>query len=384
MPKLLTLKEFKIRSVKKHGEKYDYSKTIYINKRTKLTIICPIHEDFEQLPPSHYYRGDGCWDCGVIKSTLSRTFSQTECIHKAKIKHNNKYQYKISKNYKDTSSELNIICPVHGLFKQEASSHLFGKGCKKCGNIISGKKLRYSNDEFIKLSKIKHGDKYSYKKTKYIRGNDKVTIICKLHGEFQQRANGHLTGNGCDDCGEEIKSKNSRLKISVIEQRINTIWGKNKYKLVSGYRNNQSICEVKCLTHNIILPTRMNRFLLGSTPCIKCQPISIGEELIADLLSNIKIKFIRQKKFKDCIFKKELPFDFYLPQIKTCIEFDGKQHFQSVKLWGGDKAYKERIKKDQIRNLYCIKNNIKLIRIKYCENYLDLSKKIKDELIKLF
>ena len=128
----------------------------------------------------------------------------------------------------------------------------------------------------------------------------------------------------------------------------------------------------------------MNRFLLGSTPCIKCQPISIGEELIADLLSYNNIKFIRQKKFEDCIFKKQLPFDFYLPQIKTCIEFDGKQHFQSVKSWGGDKAYKERIKKDEIKNLYCIKKNIKLIRIKYCDNYLGLSKKIKEELIKLF
>ena len=198
---------------------------------------------------------------------------------------------KISKNYKDTSSELNIICPVHGSFKQEASSHLFGKGCIKCGNISSGKKLRYTNEEFIKLSKIKHGDKYSYKKTKYIRGTDKVTIICNIHGEFQQRANGHLNGSGCDDCGEDYKSNKSRLKISVIDQRIEKIWGKNKYKLVSKYKNNQTTCEVKCLTHNIILPTRMNRFLLGSTPCIKCQPISIGEELIADLLSYNNIKF---------------------------------------------------------------------------------------------
>ena len=107
------------------------------------------------------------------------------------------------------------------------SSHLFGKGCIKCGNISSGKKLRYTNEEFIKLSKIKHGDKYSYKKTKYIRGTDKVTIICNIHGEFQQRANGHLNGSGCDDCGEDYKSNKSRLKISVIDQRIEKIWGKN-------------------------------------------------------------------------------------------------------------------------------------------------------------
>ena len=61
--------------------------------------------------------------------------------------------------------QLKITAPKNDFnLAKEASSHLFGKGCIKCGNISSGKKLRYTNEEFIKLSKIKHGDKYSYKK----------------------------------------------------------------------------------------------------------------------------------------------------------------------------------------------------------------------------
>jgi very-short-patch-repair endonuclease len=60
-----------------------------------------------------------------------------------------------------------------------------------------------------------------------------------------------------------------------------------------------------------------------------------------------------------------LRFDFYLPKYNTCIEFDGKQHFEPVKIFGGNENFKEIIKKDSIKNMYCDTNGIKLIRIKY-------------------
>lgn len=46
-----------------HNNKYDYSKTTYINKYTNITIICPIHGDFSQTPGSHL-QGSGCPKCG--------------------------------------------------------------------------------------------------------------------------------------------------------------------------------------------------------------------------------------------------------------------------------------------------------------------------------
>ena len=62
--KKLTTKEFIERAKQVHGNKYDYSKTIYVNKRTKVCIICPIHGEFYQTPHNHVYQKQGCPECG--------------------------------------------------------------------------------------------------------------------------------------------------------------------------------------------------------------------------------------------------------------------------------------------------------------------------------
>ena len=63
----LTTEEFIKRAREIHGDKYDYSKTNYVNMRTKVTIICPKHGEFEQTPQGHL-NGDGCPKC--CSSTL--------------------------------------------------------------------------------------------------------------------------------------------------------------------------------------------------------------------------------------------------------------------------------------------------------------------------
>lgn len=62
MSKALTKEEFILRSRKIHGDKYDYSKCIYIDNRTKVCIICRKHGEFEQNPSNHM-KGYGCKKC---------------------------------------------------------------------------------------------------------------------------------------------------------------------------------------------------------------------------------------------------------------------------------------------------------------------------------
>ena len=57
--------------------------------------------------------------------------------------------------------------------------------------------------------------------------------------------------------------------------------------------------------------------------------------MINKLLISYNIKFETQKKFKNCKNKLPLPFDFYLPDYNILIEFDGKQHFESIEIFGG-------------------------------------------------
>lgn len=113
-----------------HNNKYDYSKVDYKNSKTKVVIICPIHGEFEQNPNSHL-NGYGCALCGL--NTLSKTFSSNteKFITKAKLVHNNKYNYD-KVEYVNSKIKVLITCPTHGDFEQTPNNHLTGYGCQGC------------------------------------------------------------------------------------------------------------------------------------------------------------------------------------------------------------------------------------------------------------
>lgn len=69
MPKKLTQEEFIEKATKTHGQKYDYSKVVYVNNSTKVCIICPIHGEFLQTPMTHL-AGGGCNECGRQRTTI--------------------------------------------------------------------------------------------------------------------------------------------------------------------------------------------------------------------------------------------------------------------------------------------------------------------------
>ncbi len=102
-------------------------------------------------------------------------------------------------------------------------------------------------------------------------------------------------------------------------------------------------------------------FLKNKT-CIFCSPRSKGEELIAKMLDEMNVLYVREKRFNDCIGKKKLPFDFYLPKYNILIEYDGIQHFKAS---FNEKEFDNIKINDKIKNDYCKNNNIKLIRIPY-------------------
>ena len=141
---------------------------------------------------------------------MANRITTEQFIAKAKLKHGNKYDY--SKTiYNHSTEKVKIICPIHGEFEQQASVHLFGCGCPKCGNKTIGDKKRIKvNTFFTKANKV-HNNKYDYSKVKYKNINEKVTIICPIHGEFEQTPYHHLEGQGCPKCAI-IARANKRRK----------------------------------------------------------------------------------------------------------------------------------------------------------------------------
>jgi len=123
--RILGLKKFIRKSKKIHKNKYDYSKSVYVNTLTRVTITCPIHGDFEQTPGVHM-SGGGCSVCsGVVRYDLE------SFIEKCGYVHGSKYNYS-KVVYSNNSSKIIIGCHKHGDFEQTPGSHLSGCGCPKC------------------------------------------------------------------------------------------------------------------------------------------------------------------------------------------------------------------------------------------------------------
>lgn len=123
-----TTKEWIQEAAKRNKYFYNYGKTHYINKNTKVIVTCPIHGDFNIIPYDHLC-GHGCQKC-----VGKYHYTNEEWIKKANETHCGKYDY--SKTvYVNSKSKVCIICPKHGEFYQNASHHLCGVGCSRCGNV---------------------------------------------------------------------------------------------------------------------------------------------------------------------------------------------------------------------------------------------------------
>lgn len=219
MGKYLTTEEFIIKANLIHNNKYDYTKSNYVNNNTKLTIICKDHGSFEQRPVDHF-KGQGCPYCGG-----SNKLTTNEFINRSNKIHNYKYNYSKAK-YSNIHSKVCIICNTHGEFYQEAKLHMNGFGCPWCS------KKKMDTETFIEKSKNIHGDTYNYDKTIYTRNKNKVCITCYKHGDFWQFPNHHIYGCGCPVCKEstlekEIRNELEKYKITYISQ-YNTNWLKRQ------------------------------------------------------------------------------------------------------------------------------------------------------------
>ena len=196
----LNLNSWIEKAKKVHGNKYDYSKSVYTHSENKIIIICPEHGEFEQIAGNHVNNKSGCPKC-VKNYTTTETW-----IEKAKKVHGNKYDYSETV-YKHSEDYVSIFCHnedklgiAHGWFDVIASEHLKGTQCRKCTN----QEKYLTTETWIEKAKKVHENKYDYSKSVYTHSENKIIIMCPEHGEFEQTAYQHLLGNGCPICKTPI------------------------------------------------------------------------------------------------------------------------------------------------------------------------------------
>jgi hypothetical protein len=254
----------------------------------------------------------------------------------------------------------------------------------------------YKTEQFIEKATKKHCGKYSYEKSNYINARTKISILCSLHGSFNQLAAAHLRGKGCPRCGlikscigrtkqlsdfifsaTKVHGKTycydkafyngcmKKVKIicnlhGIFQQKPNDhLSGKGCPKCVGKYKtSNEFIDEAKQIHKNYSYT--QTKYIDSKTPidiycqlhgifsqkptahlrgqgCPKCRcKSSKGEKILREVISHLIIDAKEQYRFPYCIDKKALPFDFAIFKnqiLLGVIEFQGEQHYKTTK-WG--------------------------------------------------
>ena len=114
-----------------HNNKYNYSKSSYIDAKTKICITCFSHGDFFMRPNNHL-GGQGCKRCGIESRRQNVPKSLSEFVFDSKLIHGDKYNYS-KVNYINTKTKVELICFIHGSFWMRPNSHLNSQGCPSCG-----------------------------------------------------------------------------------------------------------------------------------------------------------------------------------------------------------------------------------------------------------
>lgn len=340
---------------------YDYSLiTNFKSGRDKINIKCTIDNTiFSQYAYNHLKYPKKCPTCKINKRKelllqlkhppKIRSHTNSQFISRSRKRYKEIFDYSLV-NYKNKRIKVCLKCKKNGhIFWQSPESHFKGNDCPKC--IGAG---QYSQEDFLFKARLVHGDRYDLSNIKYIASNQNITVRCLKHGNFIIRASRFLRGQKCRKCNSNIfvttqdefiaKAKEIHLDRFDLSQ-INFI--KSSYDVTP-------ICK----KHGMFR-IQACKFLSGRG-CKRCK-ISEGERIIENFLKKNNILYIHEKKFSDCISKLPLKFDFYLPEYRTCVEYDGIGHY-SDRVYG-QKSFQDTIKSDQIKNNYCLINGITLIRI---------------------
>lgn len=421
----LSQEDFIERSKRAHGDKYDYSITVFKAMRDKIEYICPKHGVITQAAYEHV-RGHGCPFCAIERRKEKLSMSKEEFLQRAKEKFGDKYDYS-KVDYVNYSTKVCIIHPKYGEFYQTPFNHLKSKSGYVIGRIKKETpkkktKIEKIREKFIEATK---GREYDYSEVVLTSLKDKITIICPKHGRFQQLARSHINGCGCPKCSVEKVHNIQRYTTENFIEKAKAIHGDSYDYTKVDYKNSETkvaiICHKKDALgneHGVFWQKPYSH--LNGHKCPKCNgrhkttELWIAEaklifpddrysyektvytESRAKLTVTCKehgdfktkaIDFLRghgcpkcnepklEREVENALNKSGLYYhfqkkfnwlggmslDFYIPNCNVAIECQGEQHYLEKEFFNKREGLKERKERDSCKRQLCKENGIELI-----------------------
>lgn len=351
--------------------------THYINNKQKLKIKCKCGEIFERSFGD--YKNKSMFHC---KYCSGKKIAYEYAFNFIQSKNCNLITSK--SEYKNSTQKLTIECSCGEYYNISFSDFKRFKQyhCPKCGNNI-----RVEN---MKSKQLEDFNYYNYEQVKQIIDNtqskllskdytncfDKLELKCECGNIYKQNFShikSKIKNNSpilCPKCMKEISDNKFRLTEYEINKEIYEVYGYQKYKIVNinDYKNRKEKTKFIHTECGHIFETSLSNLIIKERNCPECERyITRGIAKIIHFLENEGIEYELEKRFKDCKFKRYLPFDIYMPKFNALIEFDGRQHYEIIEHFGGVDEFINIKIRDTFKTEYCKNNNIPLLRIRYDE-----------------
>lgn len=301
-----TQEDFLSESRELWGDRWDYSESIFITMKTHVLIKCKEHgETFKQTPEGHLTGKVGCLACNGMRMDLPQFLIRAEKVW------GDRWDYSDT-SYLNFDSPVSIICKEHGAFHQSPANHLSGRvGCPKCHG------LRHTPQSYLEECLKVWGNRWDYSNTHYTKSTEPVTISCREHGSFSQRAASHLQGMvGCPSC--------SGVKLSQddFKRRATDTWGDRWDISHVKYLDIKSHVSVVCPDHGEFSQPA-ETFLLGRMGCPSCRPTgtSKGEKEMVDFIRSLGVE--TKTNVRGMLSDKSLELDVVVPDKSMAFEFNG-------------------------------------------------------------
>lgn len=305
---------------------------------------------------------------------------QSIFIDQASKIHNGAYLYDKVKLV-NTHTPVIITCPVHGDFLKRPVKHISAKeGCPECSKKAKvSSRCKFTNfDEIVEAASTVHQFEYQYHKVvssnQYITTNDTLVINCPIHGAFEQTINKHIyQKTGCPQC---FVDRNARKRTKTTEQFIKDsiqVHGDLYDYTDTVYYGAHKPVQIKCKQHGIFEITPANH-ILKQQGCNLCH--TSGPELIIhQMLTENNINFVHQYSTDQCVSPftgRPLKFDFFLPDHRIIIEYDGIYHYEAIDHGLGPQDASDRLNRqqyhDSVKDSYAELMGYKMIRIPYFDD----------------
>ena len=259
----------------------------------------------------------------------------------------------------------------------------------KCGNEFVSTWNKFRNDDHRKCHECAVRDEYDAKRltvdevarrvhersgAQYLSGEyknqkSKLTFLCTCGVVFTKPVDGLIYGKAsglCASCGAKIRGRKQSLTREYVANKVKEAGAE---LLSETYETAITPLRFKCPCGREFVTTWNSFYSANKTRCNQCSGNeSKGELEVRRWLEEHGIIYEAEKRFSDCRSNyRAYPFDFYLPEQRICIEFDGEHHFRPVAFGRTEDEFELVKARDADKDAYCKKNGIRIVRIPYWE-----------------